>query len=57
MLQFYTNIDLVERKSLIIFDEVQKYPLARQAIKVLVKAHRDDYWKDLNVLYAIQGFL
>ena len=31
------------RKSLIIFDEVQLCPLARQAIKSLVKDHRYDY--------------
>ena len=42
-LQLKYHIDLVERKSLIIFDEVQFCPLARQAIKVLVKDHRYDY--------------
>ncbi len=42
-LQLQYHIDLVERKSLIIFDEVQFCPLARQAIKVLVKDHRYDY--------------
>ena len=34
---------MIERKSLIIFDEVQRCPLARQAIKHLVKDHRYDY--------------
>lgn len=43
MLQFYTNKSLIERNSLIIFDEVQKYPKAREAIKILVKDHRYDY--------------
>ena len=43
LLQFYCKKDLVERKSLIIFDEVQLFPLARQAIKLLVKDHRYDY--------------
>ncbi|WP_027727918.1 ATP-binding protein [Treponema sp. C6A8] len=43
LLQFYTGKELIERKSLIIFDEVQLFPLARQAIKVLVKDHRYDY--------------
>lgn len=43
LLQFYTKTELYDRKSLIIFDEVQKCPLARQAIKVLVKDHRYDY--------------
>ena len=42
-LQLQYKTDLVERKSLIIFDEVQFCPLARQAIKVLVKDHRYDY--------------
>lgn len=35
--------NLKERKSLIIFDEVQLFPLARQAIKYLVKDGRYDY--------------
>lgn len=34
---------LYERKSVIVFDEVQQNPLARQAIKHLVKDHRYDY--------------
>lgn len=42
-LQLQYRADLVERKSLIIFDEVQFCPLARQAIKILVKDHRYDY--------------
>lgn len=42
-LQLQFRTDLVERKSLIIFDEVQLCPLARQAIKSLVKDHRYDY--------------
>ena len=37
------NVILQERRSVIIFDEVQKCPLARQAIKQLVKDHRYDY--------------
>lgn len=36
-------MDLLERKSLIIFDEVQLFPLAKQAIKSLVKDGRYDY--------------
>ena len=43
MLQFYTNTTLINRKSVIIFDEVQLFPLARQAIKHLVKDGRYDY--------------
>ena len=42
-LQALYNVVLKERKSVIIFDEVQKYPLARQAIKYLVKDGRYDY--------------
>lgn len=42
-LQLQFRTDLVARKSLIIFDEVQLCPLARQAIKVLVKDGRYDY--------------
>ena len=42
-LQLQFRVDLVERKSLIIFDEVQRCPLVRQAIKHLVKDHRYDY--------------
>ena len=42
-LQLLFKVDLEERNSLIIFDEVQLFPLARQAIKHLVKDHRYDY--------------
>ncbi len=42
-LQFIYQVQLIERKSVIIFDEVQLQPLARQAIKHLVKDHRYDY--------------
>ena len=42
-LQLLTGVHLVERSSLIIFDEVQLFPLARQAIKSLVKDNRYDY--------------
>ena len=42
-LQLQYRTDLIERKSLIIFDEVQLCPKARQAIKSLVKDRRYDY--------------
>ncbi len=42
-LQSLFNVSLYERQSLIIFDEVQLYPQARQAIKHLVKDRRYDY--------------
>lgn len=42
-LQMIFGVALKERKSVIIFDEVQQAPKARQAIKYLVKDHRYDY--------------
>ena len=42
-LQFIYGVKLYERQSVIIFDEVQKCPKAREAIKYLVKDHRYDY--------------
>ena len=42
-LQLQYKVDLQERKSVIIFDEVQLCPAARQAIKALVADHRYDY--------------
>lgn len=42
-LQNVAGIQLYERESLIIFDEVQMYPRARQAIKHLVADRRYDY--------------
>ena len=42
-LQLQYRVDLIERRSLIIFDEVQLCPKARQAVKHLVKDHRYDY--------------
>ena len=47
MIFLFLNIDhrvtLYPRESVIIFDEVQLYPLARQLIKHLVKDNRYDY--------------
>ncbi len=42
-LQAHYGITLIERKSVIVFDEVQLCPLARQAIKHLVADGRYDY--------------
>lgn len=42
-LQFIYNTKLIERQSVIIFDEIQRCPAARQAIKYLVKDHRYDF--------------
>lgn len=42
-LQVAMNVKLEERQSVVIFDEVQRMPKARQAIKHLVKDGRYDY--------------
>ena len=44
-LQAITRVDLYEHDSVIIFDEVQLFPKARQAIKHLVKDGRYHYLK------------
>lgn len=44
-LQAATNVHLFERRSAIIFDEVQLYPKARQMIKHLVADGRYDYYE------------
>lgn len=42
-LQAWKNVILIERKSVIVFDEIQLCPAARQAIKYLVRDGRYDY--------------
>ncbi len=42
-LQLQTGVTLHERNSVIVFDEVQQHPRARQAIKYLVEDGRYDY--------------
>lgn len=42
-LQFIYGVKLYERESVIIFDEIQKSPETRQAIKYMVKDHRYDF--------------
>ncbi|MCD7764789.1 MAG: AAA family ATPase [Lachnospiraceae bacterium] len=42
-LQMESGVQLYERKSVIIFDEIQLFPKARQAIKHLVRDGRYDY--------------
>jgi len=42
-IQLHYKKQLTPRKSIIIFDEVQKCPRAREAIKALVEDHRFDY--------------
>ena len=43
ILQVSCGVNLIPGKSLVIFDEIQKWPLARQAIKHLVKDGRYHY--------------
>lgn len=47
-LQLQFKVDLQERESVIIFDEVQLCPAARQAIKTLVEDRRYDYIETNN---------
>lgn len=42
-LSAYSGVKLVPRKSLVIFDEIQRFPQAREAIKHLVADGRYDY--------------
>ncbi|MCQ2084899.1 MAG: ATP-binding protein [archaeon] len=42
-LSYYMKVKLIERRSLVVFDEVQKFPRAREAIKFLVEDGRYDY--------------
>lgn len=54
-LQILFKTDLVRRKSVIIFDEVQKCPNARQAIKYLVEDGRYDYIETGSLLSIRQN--
>ena len=59
-LQTETGISLKKRKSVIIFDEVQLYPKARQAIKTLVADNRYDYIETgslISIKKNIEGIL
>ncbi len=49
-LQLEYSVELKERKSVIIFDEVQLAPKARQAIKYLVKDGRYDYMETSSLI-------
>ena len=51
LLSFETGVSLYQRESLIIFDEVQKYPKAREAIKYLVKDGRYDYIETGSLIF------
>ncbi len=59
-LQSLFNVSLHERRSVIVFDEVQLCPLARQAIKHLVKDRRYDYIETgslLSIKKNVQGIV
>jgi predicted AAA+ superfamily ATPase len=59
-LQALTRVDLIEGNSVIVFDEVQLQPKARQAIKYLVKDGRYDYIETgslLSIKKNIKGIL
>lgn len=43
LIQSHFNVKLFERESVLIFDEIQRFPRAREAIKYLVKDGRYDY--------------
>lgn len=54
-MQLNYNVDLKERKSLIVFDDVQNNPKARQAIKHLVKDHRYDYIETSSLISILKN--
>ncbi len=54
-LQMIFQVQLFERESVIIFDEVQLKPLARQAIKHLVKDNRYDYIETGSLISVRSG--
>lgn len=51
-LQAVTGITLIRRQSLVIFDEVQDFPRARQAIRYLVADGRYDYLETGSLVHA-----
>ena len=56
-LQLEYSVELKERKSVIIFDEVQLAPKARQAIKYLVKDGRYDYMETGSLISIRNNFI
>ena len=59
-LQLLFHVKLVKRKSLIVFDEVQFCPKARQAIKILVADGRYDYIETgslISIRQNVKGIL
>ena len=52
-IQQYFNVTLYERESVIIFDEIQRFPMAREFIKFLVEDGRYDYIETGSLLSII----
>ena len=55
LLKTYYSVELYDRASLIIFDEVQRFPTAREFIKALVKDGRYDYIETGSLLSIKQN--
>lgn len=49
-LSVYYNVKLYNRESLIVFDEVQQFPIARQLVKYLVADGRYDYLETGSII-------
>ena len=59
-IQLHYKRQLTPRRSLIIFDEVQKCPRAREAVKALVADHRFDYMETgslISIKKNVDGIL
>ncbi len=56
-LQNYFDVQLFERESVIVFDEVQRCPAARQAIKYLVQDGRYDYIETGSLISIRQNIM
>ncbi len=55
-LQSKYNVNFIKRKTLIIFDEIQLFPLVRQAIKFLIQDGRYDYIETGSLISIHENF-
>lgn len=55
LLSLETNVKLYERNSIIVFDEVQKFPEAREMIKYLVADGRYDYIESGSLISLMEN--
>lgn len=55
LLETYFNTKLIKRNALIVFDEVQRFPIAREFIKTLVADGRYDYLETGSLLSIKQN--